>query len=279
QPPARERWWHHRVGQDRRPGTHAGVCRVRQLRPGRAPVRGDVRHLLSVLAWTRRASGAMLPTRMEVAMPRRKQASQGKAEMAGHHARHAQTRIRERRERVAGEAARLIAQGGLRDYHQAKLQAAQRLGMSDDASLPRNREIEDALREYQRLFRPDHQDELRRRREAALRALDFFDPFDPRLVGPVLEGTADARSPVTLFVHSDDPDAVPRFLEERGIPAEAGGRRLRLDRERSSDFPVWLFTAEDLAFELTVLPCLLLRQAPLSAIDERPVQRANATQL
>ena len=212
-------------------------------------------------------------------MPRRKQASQGKAEMAGHHARHAQTRIRERRERVAGEAARLIAEGGLRDYHQAKLKAAQRLGISDDASLPRNREIEDALREYQRLFRPDHQDELRRRREAALRALDFFDPFDPRLVGPVLEGTADARSPVTLFVHSDDPDAVPRFLEERGIPAEAGGRRLRLDRERSSDFPVWLFTAEDLAFELTVLPRLLLRQAPLSAIDERPVQRANATQL
>src|SRR5690606_21033008 len=120
---------------------------------------------------------------------------------------------------------------------------------------------------------------LRRRREAALRALDFFDPFDPRLGGPVLEGTADARSPVTLFVHSDDPDAVPRFLEERCIPAEAGGRLLRRDRERSSGCRGRLLAAEDLAFELTVLPCLRLRQAPLSAIDERAVQRANATQL
>src|SRR5690606_6689468 len=65
---------------------------------------------------------------------------------------HAQTRTRERRHRLAHEAARLMAEGGMRDYHQAKLKAAQRLGILDDASLPRNREIEAALREYQRLF-------------------------------------------------------------------------------------------------------------------------------
>lgn len=70
-----------------------------------------------------------------------------------HHARaHADTRTRERRHRLAHEAARLMAEGGIRDFHQAKLKAASRLGIHDDASLPRNREIEDALREYQRLF-------------------------------------------------------------------------------------------------------------------------------
>ncbi|HZV38696.1 MAG TPA: hypothetical protein VFF96_08110, partial [Pseudoxanthomonas sp.] len=74
-----------------------------------------------------------------------------------HHARrhaheHALTRTRERRHRLAHEAARLMAEGGIRDFHQAKLKAASRLGIFDDASLPRNREIEDALREYQRLF-------------------------------------------------------------------------------------------------------------------------------
>ena len=135
------------------------------------------------------------------------------------HSQHAQTRVRERRHRLAHEAARLIAEGGLRDYQQAKLKAAQRLGILDDASLPRNREIEDALREYQRLFQPDTIDALRSRREAALRAMEFFQPFDPRLVGPVLEGTADARSPVALQVYSDDADAVARFLEQHGIPA------------------------------------------------------------
>ena len=91
---------------------------------------------------------------------------------------HAQTRIRERRQQLAHEAARLMAEGGIRDYHQAKLKAAQRLGIHDDASLPRNREIEDALREHQRLFAPsDQATALRRRREAALRALEFFRDF------------------------------------------------------------------------------------------------------
>ena len=192
---------------------------------------------------------------------------------------HAETRTHERRQRLAVEAARLMAEGGMRDFHQAKLKAAERLGIFDDASLPRNREIEDALREYQRLFQRDNVIELRRRREAALRALEFFKPFDPRLVGPVLDGTADARSAVTLHLYSDDADAAPRFLDQHGIPAEARSRRLRLDREREGDFPVWLFSAEDLAFDLTVLPLDLLRQAPLSGVDEKPMKRASMLQL
>ncbi|RDZ26996.1 hypothetical protein [Lysobacter silvisoli] len=201
-----------------------------------------------------------------------------------HHARqhahqHAETRTRERRRRLAHEAARLMAESGIRDYHQAKLKAAERLGIHDDASLPRNREIEDALREYQRLFQRDSIDGLRQRREAALRAMEFFAEFEPRLVGPVLEGTADTRTPVALHLYSDDPDAAARHLDQHGIPAEARSRRLRLDRERSDDFPVWVFSAEDLAFDLTVLPLDVLRQAPLSSVDEKPMKRASASQL
>src|SRR5690348_748216 len=132
---------------------------------------------------------------------------------------HALTRTRERRHRLAHEAARLMAEGGIRDYHQAKLKAAARLGIADDASLPRNREIEDALREYQRLFQGDTQASgLRQRREAALRALEFFSGFQARLVGAVLDGTADPNAPVTLHLYTDDADAVPRFLTEHFIP-------------------------------------------------------------
>ncbi len=198
-----------------------------------------------------------------------------------HHARqHAETRTRERRHRLAHEAARLMAEGGIRDYHQAKLKAAARLGIHDDASLPRNREIEDALREYQRLFiGAAHATGLRQRREAALRALEFFHAFSPRLVGPVFEGTADANAPVMLHLHSDDADAVTRFLDEHGIPGEARTRRLRLDRERTFDAPVMLFSAEDLSFDLTTLPMDSLRQAPLSSVDEKPMRRASASQL
>lgn len=193
---------------------------------------------------------------------------------------HAEARTRERRTRLAHEAARLMAEGGIRDYQQAKRKAADRLGIHDDACLPRNREVEEALREYQRLFlgrRQPH--DLRLRREAALQAMEFLARFKPRLVGPVLEGTADASTPVSMHLFSDDADAVARFLDEAGIPAEARSRRLRLDRTRDAECPLWLFVAQDLDFELTVLPSLALRQAPLSNVDEKPMQRASAAQL
>ncbi|MFT4256676.1 MAG: hypothetical protein QM599_06950 [Pseudoxanthomonas sp.] len=189
-------------------------------------------------------------------------------------------RSRERRQRVAHEAARLMAESGLRDYPLARRKAAARLGIDDEASLPNPHEIEDALREYQRLFAGDaHAAGLRMRREAALRALEFFAPFAPRLVGPVLDGTADAHSPVQLHLHADDPDAVARFLEEHGIPAQSRSRRLRLDRARNTELPAWTFSAEDLAFDLTVLPHTALHQPPLSRIDDKPMHRASAAQL
>lgn len=188
---------------------------------------------------------------------------------------HAQTRTRERRHRLAHEAARLMAESGVRDYHQAKLKAAQRLGISDDASLPRNREIQAALREHQRLFQRDGGAALRERREAALHALEFFAGFQPRLVGAVLDGTADEHSPIALQLYSDDADAVARHLEQHGIPAETRERNLRLDRDRSGNFPVWLFSADALGFDLTVLPLAVLRQAPLSSVDGKPMRRAS----
>jgi hypothetical protein len=54
---------------------------------------------------------------------------------------------------------------------------------------------------------------------------------------------------------------------------------LRLDRERSGEFPVFLFAAEELPFDLTVLPRDALRQAPLDRSGERPMRRASLAAL
>jgi hypothetical protein len=191
------------------------------------------------------------------------------------HARYAQTRAHEQRRRIAVEAARLIAEGGLRDYRQAKLKAAQRLGIFDDLSLPKNGEIEDALREHQRLFRADQPGTLQQLREAAVEAMRFFADFEPRLVGPVLDGTADEHSAVCLHLHDDGGDRVAMFLQEKGIPYEERTRRLRLERDTTADVPVFVFSAGDSAIDITVLPYDRLRQAPLDRIDEKPMRRAN----
>lgn len=196
------------------------------------------------------------------------------------HASRTQLRSQEIRRGIAVEAARLMAEGGLRDHRMAKLKAAERFGVSDDVALPTNREIEDALREHQRLFRADTQPQtLRKLREIAREAMRFFAAHEPRLVGAVLHGTADEHSAVCLHLYSDRPIDIVGHLRERGVPYEEQSRTLRLDRESSAEFPVFLFSADGTAIDLTVLPYDVLRQAPLDRVHEKPMPRASLAML
>lgn len=184
------------------------------------------------------------------------------------------------RRSIAVEAARLIAEQGMRDYHEAKLKAAARLGLSQDAPLPRNLEIEDALREHQRLFQATSQpQQLQRLRETASEALRFFAAFQPRLVGAVLEGTADEYSGVCLHLFADNAREVITFLENQQIPFEEESRRLRTSRDTDEEFPALVFSAGGIPVDLTVFPLDGLRHAPLDRVDGRPMRRASLSAL
>jgi predicted nucleotidyltransferase len=193
-----------------------------------------------------------------------------------HHRIHAQDRLQRNRLRVAQEAARLMSEHGIRDFHHAKVKAAERLGILDAQALPRNNEIEEALREHQRIFQADTQPQLlQERREAAAEAMRFLDRFEPRLVGAVLDGTADTHSAVCLHVFTDTPESVVLFLQERGVPLTQQTRRLRTTRDEQIEYPVLLFAADGLPFDITVLPRDSLRQPPLDRMDEKPMRRAS----
>ncbi|HVJ63113.1 MAG TPA: hypothetical protein VM555_10430, partial [Tahibacter sp.] len=157
-----------------------------------------------------------------------------------------QQRGEDQRRLIAVEAARIISELGVRDYHQAKLRAAERLGVVDERDLPKNTEIEHALKEYQRLFGGEaHAERLARLRACALEAMRFFERFEPRLVGAVLEGTADEFSAVCLHLFDDNPDALALFLDERGIPYEQMDRGLRWSRDEEADVDAYRFSADD----------------------------------
>lgn len=179
------------------------------------------------------------------------------------------------RQRIAEEAARLMATESVRDFAAAKRKAVDHLGLSPQCSLPGNREVESALIAYQRLFKAHSQPQrLRELREAARSAMALLEGFRPRLVGPVLSGTADEYAPVNLHLFADTPEQVDLFLMERQIPYELDERILRVRPEQQERFPVYRFMAGDVVVELTVFPEKGLRQAPLSPVDGRPMQRA-----
>ncbi len=184
------------------------------------------------------------------------------------------------REHIAREAARILVESGSRNFLQAKRKAAQRLGVEGERGLPGNDEVERALYEYQRLFHPDRHDaDLRRLRETGLQAMRLLERFSPRLVGAVLEGTADRYSEVNLHLFADAVEEVGLFLMDQGIPAELMDRRLRDARGRQVQQPEYRFMAGDVPVGLTVFVGPGERQSPLSPVDGRPMRRASLAQV
>jgi hypothetical protein len=178
---------------------------------------------------------------------------------------------------LAQEAARIIVEQGIEDYRVAKIKAAERLGMSERGSLPGNPEIEHAVSEHLKLFgRESHLDLLRVLRRAALSAMELLAPFTPRLVGPVLHGTAAANSAVNLHVFSDSAELVAGRLQERSVPYQPYDRRLKSRRDRAETFSGFRFTHDSSSIEATVFPLDGIRQAPISPVNGKPMRRADS---
>jgi len=184
------------------------------------------------------------------------------------------------RRALAQEAARIMAQQGIRDFLTAKRKAADRLGVTDSSVLPRNTEIEEALAEYQRLFDSRaHRRSLESQRRAALRAMHWLAQFQPRLVGSVLSGTATEHADIQLHLFADRPENVALQLLDHGVAHEITERRVRLDVERIKAFPGLRFAVENRSIDVTVFPPDGIRQAPASPVDGKPMRRADADEL
>ncbi len=179
------------------------------------------------------------------------------------------------RTHIAQAAAKLIVEGGIQDYAVAKRKAAQRLQAADAGQLPRNDEIEQEISAYQRLFRSSHHlHRLRELRLTALRAMRFLKHFCPCLVGPVLRGSADKHSYVSLHLFAEPSEEIALFLIEQGIPHESGERRLRISTESFKVYPTYTFVANEVPVELVVFPHRARKHAPLCPVDGKPMRRA-----
>jgi hypothetical protein len=184
------------------------------------------------------------------------------------------------RRAVAVEAARIMAEHGIRDFLVAKRKAAERFGVEDGAVLPKNIEIEEALAEYQRLFVPDtHAASLEAQRRAALRAMRWLEEFAPRIVGPVLSGTATEHANVQLHLFADRVETIAFKLMDRNIAYDVIERRVKMNAERVLAYPGVLFEVDDQPIEATVFPTDGIRQAPASPLDGKPMRRADAEEL
>jgi len=115
------------------------------------------------------------------------------------------------RRKIAREAATLLYMGLEKEYMQAKLRAAETLGVH---LLPTNLEI--AL-ELDRIAEenegPLRRERLIRMRREALELMRILKNFNPTLVGSVWRGTITRHSDIDITVYSDDPKEVLELLK------------------------------------------------------------------
>lgn len=179
------------------------------------------------------------------------------------------------RRRMAVDAARLMADSGQRNFNAARVKVAARHGIDDERALPSNAEIDDALREHQALFEADHPALLQELRRTAADAMHFFAAYEPRLVGAVLDGSADEHSAISLHLFCDGATEVIVFLMDQGIRFVEASRRLRYGGSDQRDYPVLKFAADGHSVDLTLFDHDELRQSPIDRVSNRPMRRAN----
>ena len=184
------------------------------------------------------------------------------------------------RKEIAQLAAKIVAVDGVTDYLAAKRKAAIQLGIKPDKGLPTNLEVEHALKEYQSLFQNRDQTALLyEMRSKALQAMRLMASYQPRLVGPVLTGTATRHSEITLHLVSDEPEQIGFHLDEHAIPYTTTAKSLKTGKDEKRDFPAFEFIADTTRILLIVLPERRKHCTPLSAITGKPMQRATISEV
>jgi hypothetical protein len=133
------------------------------------------------------------------------------------------------RQEIALSAARLMFEEGISDYARAKRKAIKLLGIQQDAPLPTNAEIDNALREYHALY-ADEADaaHLLELRQAALHTMQLLKKFNPHLTGSVLEGTAGPYAETDIHVFAESAKELEIFLLNQNIPYHGDDQQYRM---------------------------------------------------
>lgn len=180
------------------------------------------------------------------------------------------------RERLAQLAAEYMVETGSQDFQLAKNKALNQIGVIEQTNLPSNKEIHQAIAAYQQIFRATTQpSQLKKLRHIALEAMQFFKIFNPRLVGSVLDGTADVNSAIYIHLFAETSEEVAVFLLDNQIPYDEEQKRFHIKGDEYDYFPGFAFLADEAPVHIVIFSLHGLHHAPLSSIDGKPMQRAD----
>lgn len=188
------------------------------------------------------------------------------------------------RQRIAQQAARMMAEEGISDFGYAKKKAGRQLGAVDNSIMPSNAEIEEEIRRYNALFLSEEQPEnLYDLRVNALFTMQLLERFNPHLTGAVLDGTAGLMSETHIHLFADSVKDVEMFLLNQKIPFDINEKSYRIlndgKRDKKGDsrktVPVFTLETDKGLIRLSVFDVDDIRVATKRAADGSSADRVN----
>ncbi len=119
---------------------------------------------------------------------------------------------------VADEAARLVLEEGLGDYGLARDKAARRFGVQGRASLPTLAEVDVAVVSRRGLFGLKvSEEQVSSLQRVAVKVMQAFSGYAPRLVGELLEGLVTPSTAVEVHLLADSTKLLAIELLNQGV--------------------------------------------------------------
>ncbi len=175
---------------------------------------------------------------------------------------------------VRYEAARIMAEEGVRDYKMAKEKAVRRVGATAGQIVPTNLEIEESLAEHLQIFQRESVSSAHRKYlRTACELMQLLCAYSPFAVGAVLTGNITSSRPIEMHVFCDTIEEVFELLEKNA-------QRLRIADKQPRFFGGFknISCLELEYFEVNVEILAFLRAdpyPPLSPVDGKPVRKAS----
>jgi len=187
----------------------------------------------------------------------------------------------ERRYLLAREAARLMYEDGIKQFHTAKLKAAKKLlhGRGLRAcDLPSNGEISKASHELALLQEGDSLGaRLFEMRITALEVMEKLKIFRPRLMGSVSTGKIKKTSDIDLHVFCDEPERLEKHLDQLDYSYEK--EQVNIIYEGKPREFTHIYFQREFPVELSVYPEKEIRVRGRSSTDGQVIIRLSEAKL
>ena len=181
---------------------------------------------------------------------------------------------------IAAEAANIVLEKGI-DIESAKREACSKFGISDKKKMPKDQEIQALLRERSEIFsyqeiKQEH--EIKEISQIAIKAMQLFTDFRPKITGALLDGIYHHGSCIELHLFANTIEEVERQLIDRTIPFELTERKLKAGKNNWEIFYLISFYAGEELIEALIFLSDEPHKNIIDPMSDAPMNRLSLKQ-